>query len=153
MSQATIDERMPAAPATFQLRLAQVLGILVFAGVLGLLVITAIPYGTAEAWWKAFFICAAFSLGILWLIEGYLSGTWVTAGWSVMVPVAVMIGFCFLQTIPLGSAQLGDLATTSFRTLSADPLETRFFALQLAALVLCGLFLFRYISSGRRLLI
>jgi O-antigen ligase len=153
MSQATIDERMPAAPATFKLRLAQVLGILVFAGVLGMLVITAIPYGTAEAWWKAFFICAAFSLGILWLIEGYLSGTWATAGWSVIMPVVVLILFCFLQTIPLGRAQLGDLATPSFRTLSADPFETRFFALQLAALVLCGLFLFRYISSGRRLLI
>ncbi|HEX9544792.1 MAG TPA: O-antigen ligase family protein, partial [Pyrinomonadaceae bacterium] len=32
-----------------------------------------------------------------------------------------------------------------------DPYETRFFALQLAALVLCGLFLFRYVSSERRL--
>jgi O-antigen ligase len=153
MSPATIDERMPVAPATFKLRLAQVLGILVFAGLLGLLVITAIPYGTAEAWWKAFFICATFSLGILWLIEGYLSGTWVTAGWSVIMPVAVMILFCFLQTIPLGRAQLGGLATPSLRTLSADPFETRFFALQLSALLMCGLFLFRYISSGRRLLL
>ena len=153
MSQATFDERMPAAPATFKLRLAQVLGILVFAGLLGLLVITAIPYGTAEAWWKAFFICAAFSLGILWSIEGYLSGTWVTAGWSVITPAAVLILFCFLQTIPLGRAQLGGLAMPSFRTLSADPFETRFFALQLSALLMCGLFLFRYISSRRRLLI
>lgn len=153
MSQATIDERMPVAPATFRLRLAQVLGILVFAGLLGLLVITAIPYGTAEAWWKAFFICAAFSLGILWLIEGYLSGVWITAGWSVVMPVAVMILFCFLQTVPLGRTQVGGLTMPSWRTLSADPFETRFFALQLSALVMCGLFLFRYISTGRRLLL
>lgn len=153
MSQATIDERMPVAPATFKLRLAQVLGILVFAGLLGLLVITAIPYGTAEAWWKAFFICAAFSLGILWLIEGYLSGVWITAGWSVVMPVAVMILFCFLQTVPLGRTQVGGLTMPSWRTLSADPFETRFFALQLSALVMCGLFLFRYISTGRRLLL
>src|SRR6476469_4427517 len=118
MSQATIDERMPAAPATFKLRLAQVLGILVFAGLLGLLVITAIPYGTAEAWWKAFFICATFSLGILWLIAGYLSGVWLTAEWSVVLPLAVLILFCFLQTIPFGNTQVGDLATPSRRTLS-----------------------------------
>ena len=73
MSPATTVESMPGVPASLRLRVAQVLGIVVFVGLLGLLVITAIPYGTAEAWWKAFFICAAFSLGILWLIEGYLA--------------------------------------------------------------------------------
>jgi O-antigen ligase len=144
---------MPAAPATFKLRLARVLGILVFAGLLALFVISAIPYGTAEAWWKAFFICAAFSLGILWLIEGYLSGAWVTAGWSITMPAAALVLYCFLETISLGNGHVGGIATPSWRTLSADPYETRFFALQLSALVMCGLFLFRYISSARRLLI
>lgn len=153
MSHSITAQRMPVAPATFKLRLARVLGILVFAGLLALLVISAVPYGTAEAWWKAFFICAAFSLGILWLIEGYLSGAWVTAGWSIIVPAAALVLFCFLQTISLGDAQVGGIATPSWRTLSADPYETRFFALQLSALVMCGLFLFRYITSARRLLV
>lgn len=153
MSHSITAERMPVAPATFKLRLARVLGILVFAGLLALLVISAVPYGTAEAWWKAFFICAVFSLGILWLIEGYLSGAWVTAGWSIIMPAAALVLFCFLQTISLGEVPVGGIATPSWRTLSADPYETRFFALQLAALVMCGLFLFRYISSARRLLL
>jgi O-antigen ligase len=153
MSHSITAERMPVAPATFKLRLARVLGILVFAGVLALLVISAIPYGTAEAWWKAFFICAAFSLGILWLIEGYLSGAWVTAGWSIIMPAAALVLLCFLQTISLGAGHVGGIATPSWLTLSADPYETRFFALQLSALVMCGLFLFRYLSSARRLLI
>lgn len=153
MSHSITAERMPVAAATFKLRLARVLGILVFAGLLALLVISAIPYGTAEAWWKAFFICAAFSLGILWLIEGYLSGAWVTAGWSIIMPAVALVLFCFLQTISLGEVPVGGIATPSWRTLSADPYETRFFALQLSALVMCGLFLFRYISSARRLLL
>ncbi|MBA2703882.1 MAG: O-antigen ligase family protein [Blastocatellia bacterium] len=151
MSQAETAERMSVAPATFKLRLARVLGILVFAGLLALLVIAAIPYGTAEAWWKAFFVCAAFSLGILWLIEGYLSGAWVTAGWSIIMPAAVLVIFSFLQTISLGNGQISGIATPSWRTISVDPYETRFFALQLSALVLCGLLLFRYLSTTRRL--
>ncbi|MGI8835010.1 MAG: O-antigen ligase family protein [Pyrinomonadaceae bacterium] len=142
---------MPAASETFRLRLARVLGIIVFAGLLALLVITAIPYGTAEAWWKAFFVCAAFALGIVWLIEGYLSNSWITDGWSILLPIAALVLFSFLQTISLGNGQISGLTTASWRTFSADPYETRFFALQLAALLLCGLLLFRSMSSARRL--
>jgi O-antigen ligase len=151
MSQAATAERVPVAPATFKLRLARVLGIFVFAGLLALLVIAAIPYGTAEAWWKAFFVCAAFSLGIVWLIEGYLSGAWVTAGWSIIMPATALVIFSFLQTISLGNGQISGIATPAVRTISADPYETRFFALQLSALVLCGLLLFRYLTTARRL--
>ncbi|HEX3279898.1 MAG TPA: O-antigen ligase family protein [Pyrinomonadaceae bacterium] len=148
MSQVTTAETMPGAQEeTFKLRLARVLGILVFAGLLALLVITAIPYGTAEAWWKAFFICAAFSLAVLWLIEGYLTGAWITEGSSIILPLVALVLFCFLQTIPLGNQAGGT------RWLSADQFETRFFALQVSALILCGLFLFRYISSPGRLLL
>jgi hypothetical protein len=151
MSQATTVGELPAVPATARLRVARILGTFIFAAVLALIVITAIPYGTAEAWWKAFFVCASFALGILWLIEGYLSNAWITAGWSIVLPVAALVLFAFLQTISLGNVPISGIAMPGWRTLSADPYETRFFALQLAALVLCGLFLFRYVSSERRL--
>jgi len=151
MSQATTVGEFAAVPATARLRVARVLGTFIFAALLALIVITAIPYGTAEAWWKAFFVCAVFSLGILWLIEGYLSNTWITAGWSIVLPVAALVLFSFLQTISLGNAQINGIGMPGWRSLSLDPYETRFFALQLAALVLCGLFLFRYVSSARRL--
>lgn len=151
MSQATTVGELPAVPATARLRVARILGTFIFAAVLALIVITAIPYGTAEAWWKAFFVCASFALGILWLIEGYLSNAWITAGWSIVLPVAALVLFAFLQTISLGNVPISGIAMPGWRTLSADPYETRFFALQLAGLVLCGLFLFRYVSSERRL--
>src|SRR6266851_6409976 len=111
MSPVTTVESMPGADQPFKLRLARVLGIIIFVSLLTLLVITAIPYGTAEAWWKAFFVCAAFALGILWLIEGYLSNAWITAGWSIVLPVAVLVLFSFLQTISLGSAPISGIAT------------------------------------------
>jgi putative inorganic carbon (HCO3(-)) transporter len=151
MLQATTVERMPGVPTVLKLRVARVLATIIFVSLLALLVITAIPYGTAEAWWKAFFICAAFALGILWLIEGYLSNGWVTAGWSIVLPVAALVLFTFLQTISLGNGKISGIATPTWRTISVDPYETRFFAVQLAALVLCGLFLFRYLSTARRL--
>ena len=48
-------------PASLKQRAARVLGTIVFTSLLGLIVLTAIPYGTVEAWWKAFFVCAVFS--------------------------------------------------------------------------------------------
>ncbi len=151
MSQAITVEKIPEVTETARLRVARILGAIIFAALLALLVVTAIPYGTAEAWWKAFFICASFALGILWLIEGYLSNAWITTGRSIALPVAALVLFSFLQTIPLGNGQISGIATPAWRTLSADPYETRFFALQIASLLLCGLLLFRYMSSPRRL--
>ncbi len=151
MSQATSVAAGPDVPPTLRLRVAQVLGIVIFAGLLGLFVITAIPYGTAEAWWKAFFVCASFALGILWLIEGYLTGAWTNGNWSSVLPVAALVLFSFLQTISLGNGQIHGIAIPSWRAISLDPFATRFFALQLSALLLCGLLLFRYVSSARRL--
>lgn len=142
---------LPDASSTLRERVSIVLGILVLVLLQVLLVIVAIPYGTAEAWWKAFFVCASFSLGILWLIDGYLSGEWLRDGWKVSLPIISLVAFAFLQTVSLGSGQASGISLPAWRTLSLDPFETRFFALQIAALVLCGLFLFKYISSAGRL--
>ena len=138
-------------PDVPRLRIARVLGSIIFVSLLVLVTFSAIPYGTAEAWWKAFFICAVFTLGIIWSIEGYLSNCWVTNGWSIILPIVALTLFSLLQTIPLGKVQLPGIATPASRTLSADAFETRFFALQLAALGLYGLLLFRYLTTARRL--
>ena len=47
----------------------------IFAALIGLIVLTAIPYGTIEAWWKAAFICAVFGICIVAIIEWTLSGS------------------------------------------------------------------------------
>jgi len=151
MSQPLTVEQVEGVPAPLKQRVARVLGILAFAGLLALFLITAIPYGTAEAWWKAFFVCATFALGILWLIEGYLANAGITAGWSIILPPAALVLFSFLQTLAIGDGQINGIPVPGWRTISVDPYETRFFALQLAALVMCGLLLFRYLSTARRL--
>src|SRR6185295_646116 len=76
-------------------RTAKVLATIVFNSLLGLLVLTAIPYGTADPWWKALFVCGVFTLTIIWLVEGLLSESWVSDGWALILPIAALVVLCF----------------------------------------------------------
>jgi O-antigen ligase len=133
--------------------IARVLGTSVFISLLVLIVLTSIPYGTADPWWKALFVCVVFSITIIWLIEGYLSGSWINEGWSLIFPVSALAVFSFIQTLSLGNAesQPGAIAFPARRAISLDPYQTRFFVAQLLALMLTGIFLTRYVSTKRRL--
>ncbi|HKO97109.1 MAG TPA: O-antigen ligase family protein [Pyrinomonadaceae bacterium] len=134
-------------------RVAAVLGTTIFSALMLLLVITAIPYGTVEVWWKAFFVCSVLSLTILWLIEGSLSDSWINDGLVVVLPVAALASLSLFQTvsIPGGSRQAEGLSFPTWNTFSFDPYQTRFFAVQLVALLLVALLLFRYLSTEKRL--
>jgi O-antigen ligase len=129
------------------------MGTSVFISILVLIVLTAIPYGTAEAWWKALFVCAVFAIAIIWLIEGYLSGSWINNSWSLIFPVAALAVFSFIQTLSFGNSGTppGGIAFPTWTAISLDPYQTRFFVAQLLALMLVGIVLMRYTSSEGRL--
>lgn len=155
MSQAITTEAARAVDqrAQLKLRVADVLGQIVFVSLLCLLVFTAIPYGTSQAWWKALFVCVVFILAILWLIETSIWGSGLKDDWPLALPLAVLALFAFLQTLPIAnrSAESAGISFAPWNAISADPYQTRFFVLQLLALTLAGLFLMRYASSERRL--
>jgi len=132
---------------------AHVLGRIVYISLLGLLILTAIPYGTAEAWWKAVFVCIVFALTIIWLIEGFLSDFWIRDGWSIVFPIAALAFLSFLQTLSFGhSSEHSEAINFSlWNAISADPYQTRFFVLQLFSLTLAGVLLYRYASTEGRL--
>jgi O-antigen ligase len=134
-------------------RAARLLGTVVLTTLLLLIVLTAIPYGTAEAWWKALFVCAVFALTCLWLIEGWLSGSWLNDGWFIVCPIAALLFLSFIQTLSIRSGPVapGGLAIAPSTAISLDPYQTRFFLAQLLALLLAGVFLFRYAATERRL--
>jgi O-antigen ligase len=156
MSQATIAE-IEAIAATdrsaLKLRVASILGTTVFVALLCLIVMTAIPYGTTQAWWKAAFVSIVFILAILWLVEGSITQSWFAGTWSLVLPLAALALFSFLQTVPLGkqSGNPGGISFAPWNAISADPYQTRFFALLLLALMLSGVMLARYASSEKRL--
>ena len=119
-----------------------------------LLVFTAVPYGTVEPWWKAAFVSAVFLLAIVALVETLISGEFrIVAPAGVILPMLALSGFAFAQTISLssGSPDPGLTALGAWNAISADPYQTRFFVLQLSALTVLLLLLYRYFRSPFRI--
>ena len=127
-----------------------VLNRIIFGALVGLLIVTAIPYGTVEPWWKAAFVCAAFGLCILAIIEMLISGATQISGKSVLLPMVALSALAFLQTLSLGSLN-SEPGFQVWNTISADPYQTRFFVLQLLALTVCLGLLSRYANAEARI--
>ena len=108
---------------------------LIFGALVGLIVFTAVPYGTVEAWWKAAFICAVFAICIVAIVDILISGSNRIAGGPVLLPMVSLSALAYFQTF----------------SISADPFQTRFFALQMLALTVFLALLYRYASTERRL--
>ena len=121
----------------------------VFAALVGLIVIAAIPYGTVEPWWKAAFVCAVFAICIVAIVESLISGSTRVGERSVLLPMLAVSALAFAQTIPIGSDQIGNLPV--WNAISADPYQTRFFVLQMLALTVCLALLYRYASTEKRI--
>ena len=98
-----------------------------------LVVITPIPYGTVEPWWKAAFICAVFGVCILAAIEINSFGL---DPWLPVWPMLALSALAFVQ---------------SWTRISADNFETRFVSLQLAGLAVFLALLYRYAATPERM--
>jgi len=122
---------------------------LVFSALVALIVITAIPYGTVEPWWKAAFVCAVFAICILALIESLITCHIEFRGRSVLLPMIAISALAFLQTLSLGARTEADLSV--WNAISADPYQTRFFTLQMLALTAFVSLLYRYAGTERRI--
>ena len=121
---------------------------LIFAALVGLIVIAPIPYGTVEPWWKAAFVCAVFVICIIALIETLKNRVERIEGASILLPMLALSLLALLQTVSLGSRTEANLSV--WNTISADPYQTRFFALQMLALTTFLALLYRYASTERR---
>ena len=114
-----------------------------FVALVGLIVIAAIPYGTVEPWWKAAFVCAVFAICIVAIVEILVSGSNRIEGGPVLLPMLALSVLAFVQTLSIGSSNVWD-------AISADPFQTRFFALQMLALTAFLALLYRYANTERR---
>jgi O-antigen ligase len=134
---------------------------ILFYSLLVVMLLVAIPYGTVEPWWKAFFQCLVFVIAGIAVIERWLRSTTghrdvltAAAGLSkeaaLLWPLLALAVFALIQTIPWSSYSVGGKGSLP-RTLSADPFQTRLFVIQLCALVLIGWLLVHYTHSRRRL--
>jgi len=156
MAQAGVAEFIPVSQKAASLRIADLLSKGIFGALLGLIALTAIPYGTVESWWKAVFACLVFALCIGAILEALLSAGLSNsagfAGRSLLLPLLALASFAFAQTISFGGAgdNPGNISPALWNTISADPFQTRFFVLQLLALIFTLALLYRYASTERR---
>jgi O-antigen ligase len=132
--------------------MAGLLNTAIFSALVGMVVLTAIPYGTIEPWWKAAFVCLVFALGICAIVEGLLNRSGSTVRLSVLFPLLALTAFAFLQTVSLvtGNKNPGNTHQSQWISISADPYQTRFFVLQFLALTLALAMLYQVASSERR---
>jgi O-antigen ligase len=115
----------------------------IFCLLVGLIIITAIPYGTVEPWWKAAFVCAVFAICISAIIESLRSSSSQISGSPVLLPMFALSALAFAQTFSLGGP--------TWNAISADPYQTRFFVLQMIALAVFLGLLYRYASTEGRI--
>ena len=142
-----------AGSTSARIRVIRILSAGIFFSLLGLIIIAAVPYGTAAAWWKALFVSAIFLLAIFWIIESYLSERLFGDAWPLILPIASLIIFSLLQTIAFSSGPSpAGISLSTWNAISVDPYQTRFFVLQLFALTLAGVFVSRYASSESRVM-
>jgi O-antigen ligase len=120
---------------------ARILSSVIYFALLALLPLSAVPYGSVEPWWTAFFGASVFALAALWAVEGALAGRWTSRAHVLTLPAFALAAFALLQSVPLPG-----LGTVSF-----DPYESRVFALRLSAVALYAALLLRYAATERRL--
>ena len=97
--------------------------------------LTPIPYGTVEPWWKAVFVCAVLGIFILGICETTIRKSNFKNPSLVLLPLLALTGFAFLQ---------------SWTRISADPFQTGFFAQQMLALTVFLVLLDRYAATEDR---
>jgi O-antigen ligase len=123
---------------------------ILFGLLVAMIIVTAIPYGTVEPWWKAAFVCGIFGICILAIIEVLISGDARLHGASVLLPLLVLSGLAYLQTLSLGSRSEAH-GLQVWNAISADPYQTRFFVLQLLAVTVLLALLYRYAATEARI--
>jgi len=130
---------------------ARVLSAIVFYGLIVLVLITPVPYGSVEPWSQAAFQCAVFALGFLWCIQAMLTGAWLAGDMRLFLPLVAASAFAILQSLSWSQLNLAGVKVGN--ALSADPFESWIFALRLCALALAGMLAVRFTHNYLRLTI
>ena len=121
----------------------------IFYGLIAVIALTAIPYGTVESWSEALFECAVFFLTLLWIVHGFIAGSWRIGNTRLVLPMIGLVVLAIVQSITWWKTDLaGDHV---WFAISADPFETWAFAFRMAALVLAALLVIRFTSNTKRL--
>ncbi len=130
-------------------RALNLIGATIFSGLIALVILTPIPYGSVEAWAQAIFQCLVFSLTALWIVHGLVARSWLPANLQLFYPLMALIAYAILQSLSWSQTQVAGVKVGN--AISADPFETWLFALRVSALTLAGIMAARFTNSSARL--
>jgi O-antigen ligase len=129
--------------------IARVLDRTIFYGLIAVIALTAIPYGTIDPWSEALFEGAVFLLTLLWVVHGLFAGSWRIGNLRLVLPMLALLLLAVGQSIAWGKTDAA--GEQVWFTVSADPFETWAFAFRMGALVLAALLVIRFTSNVNRL--
>src|SRR5882724_12330716 len=126
---------------------------IVFVCLLGLTILSVIPYGLVDAWWEALFECVVFAVTAIWIFELVFLGVPRVRSLFVVLPLVLITAYAFAQTVELPvawlPAKIGRL--TAQHTLSIDRYQTYLTARKALALTLFLGLLLLHTSTPKRL--
>jgi len=150
LNQSDPGDAWPALPPVDQRsRVLTLLDRVIFCGLIVIIVLTAIPYGSAESWSKALFESAVFFLTLLWIVHGLMDGSWRVGSLRLIAPMAGLLVLAALQSVAWW--QVDNAGERVWFALSSDPFESRVFAFRIAALILVIGLIVRFTSNAKRL--
>lgn len=144
-----VEPRPALPPIDRRGRVLTLLDRVIFYGLIVIIVLTAIPYGTAEPWSKALFESAVFFLTLLWIVHGLIDGSWRIGSLRLVLPMVGLVVLAAAQSIAWW--QVDNAGEKVWFALSSDRFETRIFAFRIAALILVLLLTVRFTSNAKRL--
>ena len=121
---------------------------IIFCSLLALFPLAAALYGNYAQSAEGILECIVFILASLSIIGGRFSEAWRVSTRCLSYPLLGIVILALVQTLPSFNGLSG---WSSGGTISADPFETKLFALKLLALIIFGLLLIQHVSSKRRL--
>lgn len=128
---------------------ARVLDAAVFWGLLVLIPVAVIPYGSADPWWEAVFECGVFVLAAIAAVEAFFMRRWqLRHGW-VLLPLVLLTAFAFLQTVQWPPSWL--MASKTHYLLTIDRYQTYLTARKMLGLTVFLTLLLSHLSTPRRL--
>lgn len=121
----------------------------VFGSLIGIIALSALPYGSVEQWWRSAIECSIFLLTAVWLASDARAGVLKAPAINVALPILALAVLAFIQSISTGSYEIAGVKGTS-SALSAAPYESRLVAITFLAYASLFLLLARYTTTLAR---
>src|SRR5262249_32381787 len=130
-------------------QIARTLDVVIFYGLIALLILVPLPYGSVEPWAQAVVECVVFGLALLWCVHAMLTASWSAVDLRVFHPLVALAVFAVLQSLSWANSSVGSVQVVS--AISADPFESWIFALRLLTMAIAGALAANFTRNSSRL--